>query len=83
MIHELRDLCADTKKTHHEWLQCWATRKGREKRIRGQGEVLVREKPDAVYVWAWRGQIGTTEPCEDLDLSWKYACDVFRMAKGK
>ena len=81
MIHELRDLCAETDKVHHEWLQCWAARSGREKRILDHGEILVRERPDALYVWAWRGQVGTTETCENPDLAWKYACEVLRMAK--
>jgi hypothetical protein len=80
-IRELDDLCQKTKKTHHEWLQCWAARSGREKRILDQGEVLIRENPDALYVWAWRGQIGTTETCDNPDLAWKYACNVFRKAK--
>jgi hypothetical protein len=32
-------------------------------------------------VWAWKGQIGTTESCEDPAAAWKNAEQVLRMAK--
>lgn len=82
MIRDLAALCHETGKIHHEWLQCWGVRAGREQRILDQGRILVREKPDALYVWAWKGQIGTTETCHDPIKSWEMAAEVLRMAKG-
>ena len=43
-------------------------------------KVLVREQPDALYVWAWKGQIGTAETCDDPETSWRYAPEVLRKA---
>ena len=68
-------------KVHHEWLECWRAEAGRESRIREQGEIMVRHKPDAFYVWAWEGQIGTYESCANPELAWAEACKVLRMAK--
>jgi hypothetical protein len=42
---------------------------------------LVRRQPDALYVWAWEGQIGTYESCTDPLLAWANACNVLRLAK--
>ena len=81
LLKELDALCRDSGKVHHEWLQCWGVQKDKERRILEQGKVLIREQPDSLYVWAWRGQIGTTESCEDPDVSWKYACEILGMAK--
>ena len=69
-------------KVHHEWLQCWAVRKGNEDRVRTMGEVLVRTRPDALYVWAWEAQIGTTESSDDPQQCWANACDILRLAKS-
>ncbi|MEZ4864690.1 MAG: hypothetical protein R3C14_25490 [Caldilineaceae bacterium] len=69
-------------KVHHEWLECWRANAGREARILAQGEVMVRHQPDALYVWAWEGQIGTKESCDNPQLAWAHACDVLRLAKG-
>ena len=81
IVNELDAICKTNKKLHHEWLQCWIVKKGREHRILEQGQILIRERPDALYVWAWKGQIGASESCDDPALAWKYACDVFTMAK--
>lgn len=82
IVANFAKMCAATKKVHHEWLQCWNVREGRERRILEQGKVLLREQPDALYVWAWHGQIGTTETCDDPETAWRYACDVLKIAKG-
>ncbi len=81
ILTELKALCMSSGKIHHEWLQCWNVRKGNERRILEQGKVLIRERPDAFYVWAWRGQIGTTETCDDPILAWQYACELLKAAK--
>ena len=69
-------------KVHHEWLECWRAQAGRETRIRAQGEMIVRHQPDALYIWAWEGQIGTYESCDNPMLAWAEACTVLRMAKS-
>ncbi len=81
LIADMAALCAQKRKVHHEWLQCWHVRQGREPRILEQGRILVRERPDALYVWAWKGQIGTTETCDDPLTAWRYAVEVLRLAK--
>ncbi len=82
MVREIAALCKEKKKKHHEWLQCWDVRKGQEDRILGQGQILVNEKPDGLYIWAWQGQIGTYETCDDPNLAWEKAARILRMAKG-
>jgi len=74
-------LCLENQKRHHQWLQCWDVWGGREGRILEQGEILLREKPDALYVWAWKGQAGTSESCADPVLSWEHAKTILRKAK--
>jgi len=81
IIERLADTCAQNNKIHHEWLQCWQARRGTEPRILEQGKILVQQNPDALYVWAWKGQVGTTETAEDPELAWQYAVDVLRLAK--
>jgi hypothetical protein len=80
-LQALDAICKQTGKIHHEWLQCWRANTGNEPRILEQGKILLRQVPDALYVWAWKGQIGTTESCEDPATAWKYAEQVLRMAK--
>ena len=82
LINELDNLCRSSGKIHHEWLQCWNVRKGNERRILDQGQVLIRERPASLYVWAWQGQVGTTETCDDPAASWQYACEILRAAKA-
>ena len=81
MIRDLDAVCKQHGKIHHEWLQCWIVKGGREERIRAQGEIIIREQPDALYVWAYGAQVGTTETCDDPDAAWARARDVLRMAK--
>ena len=80
-VQRLDALCKKNGKIHHEWLQCWQARVGSESRILDQGKILLREKPDALYVWAWKGQIGTDESCADPKTAWEYAVKILKMAK--
>jgi len=81
LVREMAELCRDQGKRHHEWLQCWGTRRGREHRIVEQGSVLLEEGADGLYVWAFEGQVGTSETCEDPSTAWKAACQILRRAK--
>lgn len=83
LVRELDGVCKKRGKRHHEWLQCWGVRGGKEHRIVEQGKVLVRERPDALYVWAWEGQVGTTESCEDPARAWSSAREVLALAKER
>jgi hypothetical protein len=80
-IRSMGGLCRRSGKVHHQWLQCWDVREGKEPRIFDQGAILLREKPDALYVWAWKGQAGTSESCADPEKSWRQAERILRMAK--
>ena len=82
LIKEMAGLCKANKKSHHQWLQAWGVESGRESRIVDQGEILLQEKPDAIYAWAYQGQIGTSETCENPERSWDAVCEIFRKAKG-
>ncbi len=79
-VRELDQLCKKHGKIHHEWLQCWDVRKGREPQIYDLGKILVRENPDALYIWGWQGQVGTVETCDVPLEAWKYACRVIELA---
>ena len=81
LLDEMAAICRQSGKVHHEWLQCWRVKRGNEARVFAQGEVLVKERPDALYVWAWEGQIGTTETCADPARAWAEACKVLALAK--
>ncbi len=81
IVRGLDRLCKQHGKIHHEWLQCWHAQVGKEPRIYDQGKILVREQPDALYVWAWKGQVGTAETCVDPQTAWSYAEKVLRLAK--
>ncbi len=78
-IQDLDAICERQGKVHHEWLQAWKVVAGKEDRILEQGKILVAAQPDALYIWAWEGQIGTTESCDDPALAWSKACDVLAM----
>ncbi|HET6427066.1 MAG TPA: hypothetical protein VFJ30_01560 [Phycisphaerae bacterium] len=82
LVRELAALCRASGKRHHQWLQCWHVKAGREERILQQGRILLRERPDALYVWAYLGQIGTTEACDDPSAAWEMARQVLQEAKG-
>lgn len=81
IIQDLAMLCRRQEKIHHEWLQCWRVRQGNEGRVFDQGKILVREQPDALYIWAWEGQIGTTETCDDPERAWAEAGKVLALAR--
>ncbi|MBE0695885.1 MAG: hypothetical protein IH586_03090, partial [Anaerolineaceae bacterium] len=81
ILRRMEALCRANNKTHHEWLQCWHVQQASEQRISGQGQILVRENPDALYVWAWKGQVGTDETCVDPQSAWLHAEKILRMAK--
>jgi hypothetical protein len=80
LIHDMAWLCRKNKKTHHQWLQAWGVKQGRESRIIEQGNIILSESPDALYVWAYLGQIGTTEACEDPEKSWEAVCRILNHA---
>lgn len=82
-IRAMGEMCRRQGKVHHQWLQCWDVREGREGRILDQGKILLREKPDALYAWAWKGQAGTAESCANPDKAWRQAESILRMAKEK
>jgi len=83
IIDRLGALCAESGKTHHEWLQCWNVQRGNERRILDMGEQIVARAPDALYTWAWKAQIGTKETSVDPQTCWDYVCQVFRAAKER
>lgn len=82
LVQDMAALCKKNKKFHHQWLQAWGVKKSMEHRIIEQGEILLNEKPDAIYAWAYQGQIGTSESCQDPQSSWAAACEILRKAKG-
>lgn len=83
IIERMASITQQRGKIHHEWLECWRVEAGREDRVRQQGEIMVRSKPDAFYVWAWEGQIGTKESCANPELAWSKAVEVLRLAKER
>ena len=82
LVRQLASLTRGHGKQHHQWLQCWGVQQGREPRILEQGRILIREKPDALYVWAYKGQVGTAETCDAPAEAWAAACQVLKEAKG-
>lgn len=82
ILKDLDAICKRHGKSHHEWLQCWGVHTGSEGRIVKQGRIIIDERPDALYVWAWEGQIGTTESCDDPARAWSTAREVLRRAKA-
>lgn len=83
LVRELATLCRGRAKKHHEWLQCWGVEARREPRVGAMGQVLCAERPDALYVWAFEGQIGTSEACDDPGRAWAEACAVLRLAQDR
>ena len=81
LVRRMAATCRTHRKQHHEWLQCWDVRRGCEERVLQQGKVLVHEKPDALYIWAWEGQTGVAETCDDPVRAWAKACEVLALAK--
>ena len=81
IVRDMAATCREYGKVHHQWLQCWHGNLGQEHRVFDMGEVLVQEQPDALYVWAWEGQIGTAESCADPARAWAEAARVLALAK--
>lgn len=88
-LSEMRPLLAEMEqharangKRHHEWLHGWGIKAGREARIIDIGDELIRARPDALYVWAWEAQIGTSESCDDPVRAWAAAVEVLRRAQA-
>lgn len=82
LIQDLAKECRAHKKRHHQWLQCWGVQKGREVRIKDQGSILVDANPDSLYVWAYQGQIGISESCDNPYAAWQEACQILKKAKN-
>jgi hypothetical protein len=80
LIDDMEALCRATGKTHHEWLQCWNVRAGREHRILEQAKILLEYPLDALYLWAYEAQVGTNETCDDPEKAWEYGMRVLKMA---
>ncbi len=81
-IRELAGVCREHGKKHHLWLQCCGVKAGREDRILEQGDILIREQPDELYVWAMYGQDGVAgERCGNPELAWQRAAEVLLKAK--
>lgn len=83
IVRDLAAVCQAHGKLHHEWLQAWIVQHGCEPRITAQGDILIREQPDALYIWAYAGQVGTTESCANPELAWEHAKGILRKAKGR
>jgi hypothetical protein len=79
---ELAHLCRVAGKRHHQWLQCRGVRAGNESHIGALGRALSAARPDALYVWAFEGQVGTRRACNEAPRAWAEACTVPRDAKG-
>jgi hypothetical protein len=82
LIQEIAADCTAYNKQHHQWLQCWGVQKGNEQRIQQLGEIILAQNPNALYVWAYKGQAGISETCEDPQLSWDFASKILKKAKG-
>jgi hypothetical protein len=78
---ELSCLCRANGKRHHQWLQCWGVKAGNEPRVGELGRALLETLPDALYAWAYEGQVGTSEACDDPGRVWAEASSVLRAAK--
>jgi hypothetical protein len=83
LARELAGLCRAAGKRHHQWLQCWGVRAGQEARVAALGRALCEAPPDALYVWAYEGQVGTSEACDDPERAWSQACAVLRLARQR
>lgn len=81
LLNEISSHARTHSKRHHEWLHAWGIRAGREARIIGLGDELILAQPDALYVWAWEGQIGMSESCDDPIRAWAAATEVIRRAQ--
>ena len=83
MLNDMTQLCKVHNKKQHQWLQAWGVSNGKEQRIIEQGDILLKEKLNALYVWAYQGQLGTSESCDDPKAVWNAACEILRKAKNQ
>lgn len=70
-------------KSAHLWLQCWQVPAGKEEELVEASRELAAALPDAIYVWAYDGQAGTSEACDDSAKAWKFALEGLRAAGMK
>ena len=50
-------------------------------RVRLQGDVLIWQGPNALCLWAYEGQVGTIEACDDPQLARSNAREILLQAK--
>lgn len=72
---KLVDIARKGGKSPHLWLQCWKIESGREKEIINAARELAAAEPDGIYVWAYKGQMGTSESCADPEQAWNCALE--------
>ncbi len=75
---KLVDIARKGGKSPHLWLQCWKIEGGREREIIDAARELEAAQPDAIYVWAYKGQMGTSETCVDAEQAWNCALEGLR-----
>lgn len=81
LLTEIDTLARANGKRHHEWLHGWGIKAGREPRIIQMGDEIIHSRPDALYVWAWEGQIGMSESCDDPLRAWAAVTEVIKRAQ--
>jgi hypothetical protein len=79
----LVDCARKAGKSPHLWLQCWSVPRRRERELVDASRILAEAEPDALYIWAYRGQDGTSETCDDPARAWECALEGFRNAGMK
>jgi len=70
-------------KISHLWLQCWRVPRGSESELVEASRELASAAPDRIYVWAYEGQVGTSETCDDCAKAWHCALEGLRAAGMK
>lgn len=70
-------------KIPHLWLQCWRVPAGREEELVEASRELAAAGPERIYVWAYDGQAGTEEACDDPGKAWRFALEGLRAAGMK
>jgi hypothetical protein len=75
------DLCRRYKKTSNLWLQAWQVPSNRENEVGQAVKALADLHPDTLWVWAYRGQEGTSESCANPELVWKTITREIRRVK--
>jgi hypothetical protein len=59
------------------WLQGWMIPSGREAEQEEAARLIAAEGPDALYVWSYRGGLGSNETCEDPASAWQVLRQVY------